>query len=56
MSEPSNDGHAAVAWFGIKFGMTLAIVMSYVENESVILAIIHAWFSWFYVVWGMIFH
>ncbi len=34
---------------GIGFGSTLAIVISYTAHKSILWAIIHGIFSWFYV-------
>ena len=36
---------------GIGFGGALAIVISYTAHKSVLWAIIHGVFSWFYVVY-----
>ena len=37
------------AKYGIGFGTALAIAISYVANHSILWAIIHGFFSWFYV-------
>jgi ABC-type Fe3+-siderophore transport system permease subunit len=39
---------------GIGFGSALAIVISYTAHKSVLWAIIHGVFSWFYVVYFLI--
>lgn len=36
---------------GVTFGSTLAIAVSYVTNESIVWAIIHGLFSWFYIIY-----
>ncbi len=36
---------------GIGFGSVLAIVVSWERNKSVLLALIHGIFSWFYVIY-----
>lgn len=36
---------------GVSFGATLAIVISYVRNESIFWAIIHGFLGWFYVLY-----
>jgi hypothetical protein len=39
---------------GISFGSALAITISWSLNKSVIWAIVHGLFSWFYVVYYVI--
>ncbi len=39
------------AKYGIGFGTALAIAISYVNNHSILWAIIHGFFSWFYVIY-----
>jgi hypothetical protein len=39
------------AKYGIGFGTALAIAISYVANHSILWAIIHGFFSWFYVIY-----
>jgi ABC-type Fe3+-siderophore transport system permease subunit len=39
---------------GVGFGSALAIVISYTAHKSVLWAIIHGIFSWFYVVYFLI--
>ena len=36
---------------GVSFGTALAIAISWTTNQSIIWAIIHGIFSWFYVVY-----
>lgn len=36
---------------GISFGSALAIAISYTTHQSVLWAIIHGIFSWFYVIY-----
>ena len=37
---------------GIGFGCALAIAISYTTNKSILWAILHGMFSWFYVVYA----
>lgn len=39
------------AKYGISFGTALAIAISYDNNHSILWAIIHGIFSWFYVIY-----
>jgi hypothetical protein len=39
------------ARYGISFGTALAIAISYTNNHSILWAIIHGFFSWFYVIY-----
>ena len=39
---------------GISFGSALAIVLSYVEHKSILMAILHGILSWFYVIYFII--
>jgi hypothetical protein len=39
---------------GIGFGSALAIAISYTTHKSVLWAIIHGFFSWFYVVYFLL--
>lgn len=41
--------------YGISFGTALAIAISFNQNRSVIWAIIHGFFSWFYIIYFMLF-
>jgi hypothetical protein len=41
--------------YGISFGTALAIAISFNQNRSVIWAIIHGFFSWFYVIYYLLF-
>ncbi len=40
---------------GITFGTALAMTISFVENKSVLWAIIHGFLSWFYVIYYVLF-
>lgn len=40
---------------GISFGSALAIAMSWTANNSILWAIIHGFFSWFYVLYYALF-
>lgn len=40
---------------GISFGSALAIAMSWTANKSILWAIIHGFFSWFYVIYYALF-
>lgn len=40
---------------GISFGTALAIAMSWTANKSILWAIIHGFFSWFYVLYYALF-
>ncbi len=39
---------------GIGFGSCLAMIISWSLNQSILLAIIHGFFGWFYVIFYMI--
>ncbi len=39
------------AWSGISFGAALAITISWSMNKSILWAILHGLFSWFYVIY-----
>ena len=39
------------AKYGISFGTALAIAISYINNHSILWAIIHGFFSWLYVIY-----
>jgi hypothetical protein len=43
------DFLAASGGFGL--GSVLAIVLSWDRNRSILLAVIHAFFGWLYVLW-----
>ena len=36
---------------GISMGCALAMVLSWSRNSSILWAILHGFFSWFYVIW-----
>jgi hypothetical protein len=40
------------AKYGVSFGSALAMVISYDANHSILWAIIHGIFGWFYVVFA----
>jgi hypothetical protein len=42
---------AEAARAGISFGTALAIVISWSQNQSILWAILHGVFSWFYVIY-----
>jgi hypothetical protein len=50
MNGPYNYGAESVK-YGVSFGTALAIAISYVNNESILWAIIHGIFSWLYVIY-----
>jgi hypothetical protein len=39
---------------GVGFGSALAIAISYTTHKSVLWAIIHGFFSWFYVIYFLL--
>lgn len=41
---------------GVSFGSVLAIVISYVHWQSILWAIIHGVFGWFYVIYYILFY
>lgn len=41
---------------GVSFGSVLAIVISYVQWQSIFWAIIHGVFGWFYVIYYILFY
>jgi hypothetical protein len=43
------------AKYGISFGTALAIAISYVNNQSILWAIIHGFLSWLYVIYFALF-
>lgn len=46
---------AEIARSGITFGTALAIAISWSANKSILWAIIHGLFSWFYVIYYALF-
>ena len=46
---------AEIARSGITFGTALAIAISWSTNKSILWAIIHGLFSWFYVIYYALF-
>jgi hypothetical protein len=43
------------ARYGVSFGSALAIAISYVNNQSILWAIVHGFFSWLYVIYFALF-
>lgn len=41
--------------YGVSFGTALAMVISFNMNKSVLWAMIHGFFSWFYVIYYVLF-
>ena len=41
---------------GISFGCALAIAISYTANKSILWAILHGIFSWFFVIYAANFY
>lgn len=54
MSDKGRDFGAKVGRSGISFGCALAICISWSLHKSVLWAIIHGLFSWFYVIYYII--
>ncbi len=44
------------AKFGVSFGSALAIAISYTNNHSILWAIVHGIFGWFYVLYFALFY
>ena len=44
------------AKYGVSFGSSLAMVISYNANHSILWAIIHGILSWLYVIYYALFH
>ena len=51
----SNQGERLVD-YGIGFGSTIAIVVSWSQNKSIALVILHGILGWFYVIYYLITH
>lgn len=47
----SNTASNTITKGGIGLGSVLAIVLSWDRNKSILLAILHGIFSWFYVIY-----
>lgn len=47
-------GKTSAATAGIGFGTALAITISWTANQSILWAILHGIFSWFYVIYYLI--
>jgi hypothetical protein len=46
-----NDSAKTATESGIGFGCALAIAISWSVNHSILWAIVHGFFSWFYVIY-----
>lgn len=51
MSESKAATQRSAAKMGIGFGSALAITISWNANQSILWAILHGVFSWFYVIY-----
>lgn len=51
LTERKMSGSKDAAKAGIGFGTALAIAISWTANKSIIWAIVHGVFSWFYVIY-----
>jgi hypothetical protein len=51
LTERKLSGSKDAAKAGIGFGTALAIAISWTANKSIIWAIVHGVFSWFYVIY-----
>ena len=40
---------------GISMGTALAMIISYTKGNHLLWVILHGFFSWFYVIWHVIF-
>ena len=47
--------HKEVVRQGVSFGSALAIAMSWTANKSILWAILHGIFPWFYVIYYALF-
>lgn len=43
-----------LTYYGISFGGALAIAISFHRNESILWAVIHGFFGWFYVLYYLL--
>jgi hypothetical protein len=43
-----------ISHYGITFGVALAITISWSLHKSIMWALIHGFFSWFYIIYYMI--
>ena len=50
----NNSGSSSIT-FGLGYGASLAMVISWSVNKSILWAMFHGFFSWFYVVYFAIF-
>jgi hypothetical protein len=51
MGESKMPGGREVVKTGLSFGSALAMVISFTQHHSVLWAILHGIFSWFYVIY-----
>lgn len=53
----ASDGNSSVEIIktGVSFGTVLAVVISWTRNRSLLLAILHGIFGWFYVIYYALF-
>jgi hypothetical protein len=51
MSDGTLRARREVVRTGLSFGSALAMVISFTQNHSVLWAILHGIFSWFYVIY-----
>jgi hypothetical protein len=54
--KPVRPAASNAAKVGIGFGSALAITMSWSANKSILLAIIHGFLSWIYVIYYALKH
>jgi hypothetical protein len=54
MGEAKSPVQREVVKTGLSFGSALAMVISYTQHHSVLWAIIHGIFSWFYVIYYLL--
>lgn len=47
--------HHTCSSSGIGIGAVIAIILSWTSNHSILWAIIHGFFSWFYVIYYVLF-
>jgi hypothetical protein len=50
-AKPYKAAYTQVAKTGHSFGSALAIAISFTTHQSILWAIIHGFFSWFYVIY-----
>jgi len=52
----SNKSNKSNAISGITIGVVIAIVLSWATNQSVFWCIVHAFCSWLYIIYWLLFH